>query len=195
MPKLLRARPAKDADEEAKVRHLGQSRLAPTALSQRAWMIVRSWDGLRTRVIAEELRCHPQTVREHVARFNGEGMAGFLDRPGSGRRPRLTEAERSTIISLVNSPPPGALLRVGEGLAQVEAKGKGAEGKGQARWSLDGLAETAQARGVKVARSQIRRIFLKEGVRWRDVHSWAESGDPEFAPKESGPSRSTPSPR
>ncbi len=190
MPKLLHARPAKDADEEAKVRHLAQSRLAPAALSQRVRMIVRSWDGLRTRIIAEELRCHPQTVREHILRFNAEGVAGFLDRPGSGRRPRLAEADRSTIISLVNSPPSGALVQLGEGLAQVEA-----EGKGHARWSLDALTETVQARGVQIARSQVRRIFLKEGVRWRNVHSWAQSADPEFVPKGPGSSRSTPSPR
>jgi hypothetical protein len=42
-----------------------------------------------------------------------------------------------------------------------------------------------------VERSQIRRILLKEGIRWRHPRSWAESTDPEFVPKERGSSPST----
>jgi hypothetical protein len=34
-----------------------------------------------------------------------------------------------------------------------------------------------------VERSQIRRILLKEGIRWRHPRSWAQSTDPEFVPK------------
>jgi transposase len=42
----------------------------------RARMIARSWDGLRTTAIAAELGCHPQTVRERLARFNAVGIDG-----------------------------------------------------------------------------------------------------------------------
>ncbi|HSK98974.1 MAG TPA: helix-turn-helix domain-containing protein, partial [Rubrobacteraceae bacterium] len=69
----------------------------------RARMIARSWDGLRTAQIAEELGCHPQTVRERFHRFNEEeGLDGLGDRPGAGRKPRITEHERSEIIALVS---------------------------------------------------------------------------------------------
>jgi transposase len=190
MPKLLWARPAKDADEEAEVRRLGQSQLAPGVWIQRAQMVMLSWQRWRTAVIAHHLHCHPQTVREHLARFNAEGVAGIGNRAGSGRRPRLTEVERSKIISLVATASPGALLRQGDALSVVSG-----EGKKHASWSLDALAEAAKARGISVKRSQVRRILLKEGVRWRDVHSWAHSADPEFVPKGPGSSRSTPSPR
>jgi transposase len=178
MPKLLRARPAKDADEETQVRRVAASRHAPGDWIQRAQMITLSWEGLRTAVIAQKLRCHQQTVRERIIRFNAEGLDGLGDRSGSGRRPRITELERSAIIALVATPPPGALVRRGESLA-VEQESE----KGNALWSLDALGEAAIAHGIQIGRSQVRRILRKEGVRWREVRSWAKSADPEFIPK------------
>src|SRR5262249_17788663 len=59
MPKLLAARPALDAAEDRQVRRLARSLHAPADWVLHARMVVRSWDGLRTRLIAEELGCHP----------------------------------------------------------------------------------------------------------------------------------------
>src|SRR5919199_1182944 len=101
MPKLLRARPAENDAEARHVRKLAHSRQAPGDWSRRARMIARSWDGLRTSEIARELQCHPQTVRERLLRFNTEGLDGLGDRAGSGRRPRLSEAERGVILRLL----------------------------------------------------------------------------------------------
>ena len=78
-------------------------------------MVARSWDGLRTRAIAEELDCHPQTVRERFQAFNERGLDGLGMKPGSGRKPRLTEAERSAVIALVGNPPPGRLITYSDG--------------------------------------------------------------------------------
>ncbi len=111
MPKLLRARAPQDTAEEQKVRKLANSRHAPGDWIMRARMIARSWDGLRTTEIAQELGCHPQTVRERLHRFNDEGLDGLGDRPGAGRKRRITETERSLIISLVGTDPPGKLVR------------------------------------------------------------------------------------
>src|SRR5215213_5733915 len=111
MPRLLHARAPQDAAEEQKVRKLANSRHAPADWIMRARMIVRSWDGLRTKTIAEELGCHPQTVRERFHRFNAQGIDGLGDLPGAGRKPRITEAERSRIIALVPTDPPGRLVR------------------------------------------------------------------------------------
>jgi hypothetical protein len=102
MPKLLGALPPQDTAEEHKVRKLANSRHAPADWIMRARMIARSWDGLRTAAIAEELGCHPQTVRERFHRFNAEGIDGLADRPGAGRKPRITEQERSKIIALLS---------------------------------------------------------------------------------------------
>jgi hypothetical protein len=74
-------------------------------------MIARSWDGLRPRVMAEELACHPQTVRERFCACNERGLDGLGMKPGSGRQPRLSAAERSAVMALVASPPPSRLVR------------------------------------------------------------------------------------
>src|SRR3712207_7900639 len=103
MPKLVRARAPQDAAEEQKVRKLANSRHAPGDWIVRARMIAGSWDGLRTKAIAEELGCHPQTVRERFHRFNAQWIDGLGDLPGAGRKPRITESERSRIIALVAS--------------------------------------------------------------------------------------------
>jgi transposase len=184
VPKLLFARPPRDGAEERQVRRLARSRHAPGDWLRRARMIARSWDGLRTTAIAAELGCHPQTVRERLARFNAAGLDGLGDRPGAGRKRRLVEDERSRIIALVRTEPPGRLVWDGHRMVAPRPDAP-------AHWSRDALAEAARERGIRVGRSQVRRTFQAEGVRWRPPRSWAESRDPEFAPK--GP-RSSPAP-
>src|SRR5215217_4717532 len=138
-----------------------------------------------TRAIAAELGCHPQTVRERIHRFDAEGIDRLGDRPGAGRKRRLIEAERSWIIWLVATDPPGRLVRGAGG--ELEARDEQKE----AHWTLDALTTAARERGIAVGRSQVRRILLVEGVRWRNPHPWGESHDPEFVPKGRGSSTST----
>ncbi len=64
-----------------------------------------------------------------------------------------------------------------------------------AYWTLDTLVEAAQEMGIEVGRSQLRRILLREGVRWRNTRPWAESTDLEFVPKGRGSSVCTPTRR
>jgi transposase len=186
MPKHLAARPALDETEARQVRKLAHSAHAPADWIFHAKLVVRSWDGLRTRHIAEELGCNPQTVRERLQAFNERGLDGLGMQPGSGRKPRLTQLERSTILALVKLPPPGK--------PTYELTGELAtpDTKGAPEWTLDTLTAAAQQRGIQVARSQVRRIFRREGVRWRRTRLWATSKDPDFAPKGPGSSRSTP---
>jgi transposase len=110
VPKLLRASQPEDAEEERKVRKLAGSRHAPGDWIFRARIISCSWRGLRTTKIAEELGCHPKTVRERIHRFNAEGIDGLGDRLRTGRRPRLTQPQRSKIIALVAKNPPASSL-------------------------------------------------------------------------------------
>lgn len=186
MPRLLFARPPQDVVEERTLCKLSTSRHAPADWIQRAQMIVRSWAGVRTTVIARELGVHPQTVRERLQRFNAEGLEGLADRPGAGRKPRLTEGERSSLIALVASPPPGRLLRQADGMLESTTPQAGAQ------WTLDSLVSAAHVQGIQVSRSQLRRILLAEGVRWRRPRSWATSTDPDFVPKGRRSSHSTP---
>ncbi len=105
MPTHLTACPPLAALEERQVRKLAHSAHAPADWIVHAQMVARSWDGRRARQIAAELHCHPQTVRERLHAFNARGLDGLGMQPGSGRRPRLSQLERSTILALVKLPP------------------------------------------------------------------------------------------
>jgi transposase len=186
MPQLLHARAPVDETEQRLVRKLAASRHARADWGWHAKMIVRSWDGARTSTIATELGCNRQTIRERLQAFTERGVDGLGIKPGGGRRPRLVEAERSVIIALARSTPPGKLVPErdsGELLAADE--------QGAGEWTLETLTEAARAQGIQVARSQVRRILLAEGVRWRRTRLWATSKDPEFAPTGRGSSPAT----
>src|SRR4051794_3963218 len=189
MPKLLFARPPVDAVEERKIRTLAGARHAPADWIRRAQMVTLSWDGLRVPAIAQALGCSQKAVRERLARFAADGLDGLGDRPGAGRKPRIGQAERSQLIALVANPPPGRLVRDDAGDLGT------ADPAGPAVWTLDALTTAARAAGIDIARSQVRRILLAEGVRWRHPRSWATSADPEFGPKERGSWSTTPSRR
>ncbi|MGZ3584615.1 MAG: helix-turn-helix domain-containing protein [Ktedonobacterales bacterium] len=189
MPKHLSARPPLDAREAQQVRKLAHSVHAPADWIVHAKLVAHSWDGLRTRQIATVLHCHPQTVRERLHAFNARGLDGLGIKPGSGRTSRLTQLERSTILALVQLPPPGKPTY--ELTGELTTPDPNAEPE----WTLDTLTAAAQQRGIQVARSQVRRIFLREGVRWRRTRLWATSKDPDFAPKGRRSLRSTPSHR
>jgi len=109
MPKRIQARAAQDEQEESQVRKLARSHHAPADWKIHAQMVIESWAGKTPNEIAAKLKCHPKTVRIHLARFNSEGISGLGMRSGSGRKPRLTERERSRILALVKQPPAGRL--------------------------------------------------------------------------------------
>lgn len=178
MPKILRARPAQDEQEERQVRKLAASRHGPADWLLHARMVASSWDGQQVGQIAQALGCNEQTVRRRLHRFETEGIEGLGDHPRSGRPRRLTEAEDSRLLARVCSPPPGRLMRQADGTLQAEDEER------EAHWTLNALVEAAKEAGISIKRSQIRRICLREGVRWRSTHSWGTPRDKDFAPKE-----------
>src|SRR3954449_7464860 len=189
MPKLLFARPPADAVEERKVRKLAGARHAPADWIRRAQIIALSWDGLRVPAIAAALGCSQKAVRYRLARFAADGLDGLGDRAGAGRSPRIGQDQRSQLLALVAGPPPGRGVRDGAGELRP------ADATGAAVWTLNALTTAARAAGIDLARSQVRRILLADGVRWRRPRSWAASADPEFAPKEPGSWSTTPTRR
>jgi transposase len=177
MPKVIKAREPQDSREEQRVRRLARSRLGPRDGILRARMVALSWDGRRVPDIAAELGCHPKTVRARLARFDADGIDGLRDQPRPGRARRITEAERSRLIRLVATDPPGRLVR--HGAAGLDAVDEALP----ACWTRDTLTEAAARAGIAIARSQVRRILLAERVRWRQPRAWATSVDPEFGPQ------------
>ncbi|KJE23305.1 transposase [Frankia torreyi] len=187
MPTFLSARLPGDPAEEQKICQLAGARHAPADWILRARIIMASWSGNHVPQIAAAVGCHPKTVRLWLHRFNTDGLDGLADQPIPGRPRRITETERSQIIELARTTPPGRPVRDGAG--ELSA----ADETGPPQWTLDTLTETARARGIQIQRSQVRRILLDEKVRWRHTRSWVESPDPEFAPKGRWSSASTPS--
>src|SRR3954470_14030796 len=177
MPKLLFARPPVDAVEERRIRKLAGARHAPADWIRRAQIIAMSWDGLRVPAIAAALGCSQKAALYRLPRFAADGLG---DRPGAGRKPRISQDQRSQLIALVASPPPG------RGVRDSAGEGAPADPAGPAVWTRDALTAAARAAGIDIARSQVRRILLAEGVRWRRPRSWAVSADPEFGPQERG---------
>jgi transposase len=134
---------------------------------QRARTIVLSWDGADTADIATKLGCHRQTVRTRIARFNALGLRSVVDRSGTGRKPRLTEAQRRELVALVTT---GSWVDQGKPTSISTAtvpRGR------PVSWTLDSLVEAARERGIEVRRSQVRRILLAAGVQWHPDHSWS----------------------
>src|SRR4030095_14609605 len=79
--------------------------------------------------------------------------------------------------------PTGRLVRQADGtLAAVDPQQPGV-------WTLDALVQAAHELGIAIERSQVRRILLEEGARWRHPRSSTASPAPEFVPK--GPESST----
>jgi transposase len=177
VPKYLRARAPNDGSEARKIRRLAGARHAPADWIERARIITLSWDGLGVAEIAARVGCHENKVRRWLHRFNAAGVDGLGNRPGAGRRRRITEAERSRIIALARSLPPGQRARDAAGELSADDE------RGPAQWTLDTLSQAARDAGIQVGRSQVRRILRAEKVRWRRTRSWATSTDPEFAPK------------
>jgi transposase len=185
----LYARPPTDPAEERTLRRLAGARHAPASLIQRAKIVTASWDGAGVPEVAQQLGCHPKTVYKWLHRFNADGLDGLADLPRPGLPRRISEHERGRIIALARSEPPGRLQQGGEGLLAP------ADPQAPAHWTLDTLTEAAQAEGIRVGRSQVRRILLAERVRWRRTRSWATSTDPEFVPKGRRSSPATPTRR
>ena len=189
MPKILRVRAPQDEKEERWVRRLAGSRHGPADWILHARIVVRSWDGERVETIAQELHCDPQTVRCRLHRFDAEGVEGLGDHPKPGRPRRLTAQDDSKLIALARQAAPGRLVTGRDGTMVAR------EEEGEAQWSLNALARAAQEAGIAVKRSQVRRILLRERVRWRNTHSWSEPRDKDFVPKEPRSSPTTPRPQ
>src|SRR5262249_18527399 len=168
---------AREGGEARKLRQLAGARHAPADWIGRARIVALSWDGLGVAAIAARAGCHENTVRRWLHRFNAAGIDGLGDRPGAGRKRRITEAQRSHIIALARSAPPGQLARdaVGELSAGDE--------HGPAQWTLDSLAQAARDAGIAVGRSQVRRILLAEKVRWRRTPQLGDEHRPGVRPE------------
>jgi transposase len=95
-------------------------------------------------------------------RESARGLDGLGDRPGAGRKRRITEPERRALVALGALLPPGRLVLQPDGSLGPQDEAREEE---PAHWTLNALTAAAQEHGIPIKRSQVRRILLTEGVR------------------------------
>jgi transposase len=86
-------------------------------------------------------------LRDWVHRYNAEGVEGLLDRPRSGRKPRLNESQLAEFDRVVETPPDP----VADGVV---------------RWRCADLKEKIAKRfGVALSERSVGRILNERGFR------------------------------
>jgi transposase len=123
----------------------------------RARIVLLAAEGRPTRSIARELGTMPRTVSDWRIRFSEQGLAGLVDKPRRGPRPKYDAGTGRRILALLDQPPP----------------------KGYARWT-GGLL--ARALG-DVHEQQVWRFLRSQKIDLAGRKSWCESDDPEFVAK------------
>ncbi len=130
-------------------------RQADPAASARMYAIAHALDGASRAEAARLAGMERQALRDAVVRYNAEGLAGLHDRPRSGRKPRLTEAEQAQ-------------------LSQLIADGPDVEATGLSAWTLADLCAEIKQRWAKTLHpASLSRVVRRPGFsrqKARQVH-------------------------
>jgi hypothetical protein len=125
------------------------------AMTSRKWLRVQILEllgrGRRVQTVADGLGTYPRVVRRVRDEYMSKGLdAALNDRKRPNRtKPRLDDAQKAKIVSIACSSPP----------------------EGQARWTLQLLAEEAMRRGIapKVTKDDTRKILNAHDLKpWRE---------------------------
>jgi transposase len=123
--------------------------------ARRMLAIANALDGMSRADAAAAAGMDRQALRDAVVRYNAEGLAGLVDRPGSGRPPALAEGE----VAL---------------LAERIFKGPDPEADGVSSWTLEDLCAFVDRRFAKrITPQSLSRILRREGFsrqKVRPVH-------------------------
>ena len=87
-------------------------RVASPAQARRMLAIALVLEGADRTTAARSCGMDRQTLRDWVHRYNAEGVAGLVDRPRSGRPPRLSPAQVAELVEVVETGPEIAVDRV-----------------------------------------------------------------------------------
>jgi transposase len=153
-------------------RHLERGRRSRTAfMMRRCQILLASAAGQRPALIAQQVGCATQTVRNAIRAFNTQGVACLHEQ---SRRPKtveplLTGAKREQLRAILHQSP-----------RQF--------GKPRSTWTLQLAAEVCVAEGVtpRLVSDETLRVALKRlGASWRRAKHWITSPDPAYARKKS----------
>jgi transposase len=155
---------------EAERKQLEAGLRSPDAfVLRRSQVILASARRERAPVIARNIGCNDQTVRNIIRAFERSGL-DFL-KPGS-RRPH-------TIHTVLDT------TKV-EKLRDMVQQSPRSFGKPQSLWTLDTVAEVAFEQGLterQVSGEAIRLALDRLGMRWKRAKQWIGISDPEYRRK------------
>lgn len=159
------------SEEEQQILTVGL-RSANAFTMRRCQILLASSRGQRPAVIARNLGCAPQTVRNVINAFHSQGVNCL--KAGS-RRPK-------TVQPIFNQEKAEALRAI---LHQTPR----AFGKSTSVWTLGLAAQVCLEEGVterEVSIERIRMALKRLGVGWQRAKDWITSPDPEYTRKKSG---------
>ena len=146
--------------------------LAPAALRRQArhepnrraalrmLAVANALEGMSRAEAARLAGMERQALRDAVARYNVEGLAGLHDRPKPGRPQRLSEAEQAALAARVFS-------------------GPDPERDGVAAWTRAGLAAWLEARfGKAFHPSSLSRVLRRLDLSWQKARPVHPEADP-----------------
>jgi transposase len=133
---------------------------------RRAQIVLLSAQGMSPPKISEVVFTDPDSVREVIHNFNGDGFEALYPRYRGGRPPTFTLPKRREIKRIALTDPTDL-------------------GQPFATWSLAKLADYLVAEGVvtDISHEGLRQLLREEDVRFQAVRSWKRSTDPDFARK------------
>jgi transposase len=146
-------------EERTEIQRRAQSRTEAARVVERARIIWLMHQGLRVPEVAQRLRVGADVVRQWVKRFNAAGLDGLRDRPRSGRPETYTPEQVGQVLATALTDPRTLGLPFSS-------------------WTLDRLStylheRSAEAGGpLPISRSQINRLLVGEGLRWRTQETW-----------------------
>ncbi|MDP9314861.1 MAG: helix-turn-helix domain-containing protein [Chloroflexota bacterium] len=140
---------------------------------RRCQILLASARGQHARLIAEQLGCDDQTVRNAITAFNQRGVAAL--QPGSTVAHRLPHAVFD------------AARR--ERLRELLHQSPRTFGHASSVWTLPLAAKVAGTQGItprEVSGEAIRLALQQLGVGWKRAKHWITSPDPAYLRKKTG---------
>lgn len=144
------------ASDRAELERLERSPSSPAGLSRRARAVLLMAREIPGAEIARVTGYTSVQVSRIRRRFAEEGLAGLVDRPRSGRPPRLTEAKGPRIVALTLKAPP----------------------KGLTHWSTREIADR-----VGVSHGTVHRVWQAHALQPHRVETFKFTNDPDAEAK------------
>lgn len=139
------------AADRQEIERLQRSPTTAAGLTRRARAVLLMVDNVSGIEVARLTGYTPVQVSRIRRRFAAEGFRGLLDKPRSGRPPRMTEAKSARVVALTLKPPPAGLTH----------------------WSTRELAER-----VGLSHTTVHRIWRAHALQPHRVQTFKFSTDP-----------------